>query len=480
MEKEKLAEISGRLVEILGGDSVESSGPRLVEYASDMTENPPHPPELVVFPGNTDQVSACLSIAQEYGVPVVPRVYNTNLGGLAIPQLGGIVIDLTKMNRIIEVNPDDLYMIIEPGVTQEDVHNLLEKDFPELRFGYSLAPPEVSVLANCIMDGLVNLSYRYGAMGQWVNGLEVVLPGGRVVRTGSSAVVESWHGEPPLPHLSSLFFNAFGTTGVVTKAAIQLWPRPEFEDRYFILCGDTTATERLILRLSRSEIPDDIGILSWPLGKLLFGNRKPLYRDPAEPLFIAYVSISSNRKTMINEKIACLRDLTGGLRDEGMKVEYPLNMDDLIRLEPSFAKFSRFPTRLDFLLDHEGEGLTWLGTYGPFSRWTEGAEFGMDLLLKNGMPPLVVSRPMWGGHFIVLRFIMMFDRSDGEELGKVRRLNRELFEKVIELGFIPYKTPPWAYRLLAERMDPAFRNLMEGISHLVDPHKIMNPGKWPI
>jgi glycolate oxidase len=480
MDEEKRRELARCLEEITGQGSVETKGPVLLEYSSDMTENEPHPPDVVVAPENVGQVSRIMALAHERSVPVVPRVYNTNLGGLAIPEQGGILLDLRRMKKILEVNPRDLYMIIEPGVTQADVHRFLEENHPGLRIGYSLAPPDVSVLANCLMDGLVNLSFRYGAMGQWVNGLEVVLPGGEVIRTGSSAVVSSWHGEPPLPHLSALFFNTFGTTGVVTKASVQVWPKPEFEEKFFVLAGDTAGTEQLLTDLARSELPDDIGVLSWPLGKLLFGNRKPLFRDEAEPLFFLYIALSSRRQAILREKISFLKDLVSEKRRQGLPMEEPFNMRDLVAIEPGFSRFSQFPTRLDFLLDHPGGGLTWLGTYGPMSQWARGVEEGMGILRANGMPPIVVTRPMWGGHFIVLRFIMMFDKSDRQEVEKVKRLQRELLGKVLERGFIPYKTPPWAYRMMVERMDPGFTRLMEKVRHLLDPRDIMNPGKWPV
>jgi glycolate oxidase len=480
MDEERRKDLVLRLEEITGPGSAETRGSVLLEYSSDMTENEPGLPDVIVAPETVGHVSRIMALAQERGVPVVPRLYNTNLGGLSIPERGGILLDMRKMRRILEVNPRDLYMVIEPGVTQEDVHRHLEEKYPALRFGYSLAPPDVSVLANCLMDGLVNLSFKYGATGQWVNGLEVVLPGGEVVRTGSSALVSSWHGEPPLPHLSALFYNTFGTAGVVTKASIQLWPRPEHEEKLFILSGDIPSTDRFLADLVRSEHPDDVGVLSWPLGKLLFGNRKPLFRDEGEPLFFFYIALSSNREAILREKVSFVMELASEMRRQGLSLEEPVRMDDLLTIEPAFARFASFPTRLDFLLDNPGGGLTWLGTYGPMSQWARGVEEGMALLLENGMPPIVVTRPMWGGHFIVLRFIMMFDKADRQEVEKVRRIQRELFTKVLPLGFIPYKTPPWAYRTMVEKLDPGFTRLMEKVRHLLDPRGIMNPGKWPV
>ncbi len=480
MDEALRREFAARLSDILGEDGVSTAGSDLVAAASDMTENEPHPPDVLAFARHPEQIPKVLALAHELGVPVIPRVYNTNLGGLAIAGRGGLLLDLTGMNRILEVNEEDLYMVIEPGVTQEDVRTLLDSDHPGLRFGYSLAPPEVSVLANCLMDGLVNLSYRFGAMGQWLNGLEVVLPGGEVVRTGSAAAVDSWHGDPPLPHLTALFLNSFGTGGVVTRAAVQLWPKPAFEERFFVLCRDFSGTNALMRELARSGLPDDIGVLSWPLGKLLFGNTKPTWRGEEEPLFFFYTSLSSPREAILEEKKAFLEEAVAKERRAGHGMEMPLAVADLVKIEPSFAKFSEFPARLDFLLDHGGGGLTWIGTYGPSSHWREGVEAGMSILEKSGRPPIVVTRPMWGGHYIVLRFIVMFDREDRGEVAKVRKICRALYEEVIELGFIPYKTPPWAYRLLAERMDPVFRRLMKGVKDLLDPKGIMNPDKWPV
>ncbi|MCH8872100.1 FAD-dependent oxidoreductase [candidate division KSB1 bacterium] len=125
----------------LGVEKVLDQADDLRDYSDDWTEIPGHPPDAVVIAKNVEDIQRVLKIANEYKTPVVPRVANTNIGGLAIPQRGGIVLDLTKMNQILEVNEKDMYAVIEPGVTWGDIKKCLAEKHPSLRFGYSLSPP---------------------------------------------------------------------------------------------------------------------------------------------------------------------------------------------------------------------------------------------------------------------------------------------------------------------------------------------------
>jgi FAD/FMN-containing dehydrogenase len=141
------------------------------------------------------------------------------------------------------------------------------------------------------------------------------------------------------------------------------------------------------------------------------------------------------------------------------------------------GKFAEFPTELDFLTDHGGGGLTWIGTYGPISRFEDGAEAGTAIMVRHGVPPMIVSRPMRGGHFGVLRFITVFDKADAAQVARVKAVNRELLAMCVEKGFVMYKTPRWAWQELAPRLDPAMLAMMQKVKDLLDPRGIMNPGR---
>lgn len=464
------------LVGALGRDRVILDPGVLREASEDLTEVPPGKAEAIIRPRDVEEVRKILTIAGRGGLAVVPMVANTNVGGLAVPDHGGIILDFREMNRIIEVNEKDLYMVIEPGVTWQDVRDHLDREHPGLRFGYSLGPPDSSVLCNCLLDGLTNISLKHGPTGDWINGIEVVLADGQVVRTGAMAMGGTGCSDAPAPDLTGLFVNMQGTTGIVTKMAIQVFPRPPHRSRGFILAYDVDATFAFARDLVREEICDDIGGLSWPTAKMLFGEERPTWRDPEEPLFFIYTDISAPREATFRAKRSALDALLEEHRGKGARLVGPLDLDEILPLEPRFAKFADFPTRLDFLLDRGG--LTWIGTYGPISRWEEGLKKGMAVMERRGFPPVVVTRPMRGGHFGVLRFIATFDKTKAAEVDAVREMNAELSDVTLGLGFVPYKTPAWVLRRHKDRLDGGFVALLEKIRSVLDPKGILNPGKW--
>jgi FAD/FMN-containing dehydrogenase len=134
--------------------------------------------------------------------------------------------------------------------------------------------------------------------------------------------------------------------------------------------------------------------------------------------------------------------------------------------------------KLSFLLDHPGGGLSWVGTYGPMDRLAEGARAGSRILLAHGFPPLVVMRPMKGGHFAVLRLIERFDRRDAEETERVRRANVALARALIDLSYVPYKCSAVLRDEVLPRLDPGFRDLLSRVRHALDPNGILNPDRW--
>ncbi len=449
----------------------------LKNYADDWTEIPGQMPDAVVRAKTVEDIQHVLKIANEHKIPVVPRVANTNIGGLAIPEKGGIVLDLTDMNRILEVNEKDMYAIIEPGVTWEDIKKCLAENHPSLRFGYSLSPPATSVLANCLMSGLTNLSLKHGTTADWINGFEAVLPNGEIIHTGIGAISDFWCSRVPMPDLVGLFVNFHGTTGIVTKLSVQLWPNHPFRKRFFVLAYDSDQMYDFINLLVRAEVCDDIGGLSWPVGKMLFDHKNPVYRDPAEPEQFLYMDVSAEYEDLFRVKLDIVDRLVKEQRNKGVRLESPLDLKKLVRIAPRFEKFADFPAELDFLLAQGG--LSWIGTFGPISQWKEGVRRGMTLMEEHGFPPIVVTRPMQGGHFGVLRFIEVFDKKDVEQVKRVTVLNQQLSDLVIELGFFPYKTPAWIIDRHRDKIDPNFLKLAGEVRKLLDPNGIMNPGKWP-
>lgn len=466
------------LVSIVGSERVFCDPATLEPYSQDMTENEPSMPGFVVKPDTVEEIQAIVKLANARRVPITPVVANTNVGGLALPAEGGIVMDLKGMNRILDVNTTEMYALIEPGVTFGQMREYLDMKHPDLTMGYPLSPPYASVMCNCLLDGLSNLSLRFGSTSELINGLEVVLPTGEVVRVGAPALSPLWFARGPLPDLAGLFVNWQGATGIVTKMAVQLWPKPRFRRRMFLLAYEADTPFEMLRRFSRTMIFDDLGALSWPLGKMLFGIHKPLEKDPDEPEFFIYIDVPANTQAEMKAKNEIIGGVIEEFRKQGATIEGPLDIDLLLRVDPSLKRFGEFPMTLDFLLDHPGKGLTWVGTYGPTEQWEEGTKRGRGIMLKHGFPPVIVARPMKSGHFAVLRFIVLFDKSQEEDLTRARRVNEELCDLVLDLGFIPYKAPRWMVERFQKRLDPAFIDLMKRIKQVMDPNRVMNPGRW--
>lgn len=474
--------VKDKLVNLFGADRVITAADKLHEYHDDYTELAGQDPAAVVFPTTTEEVAALVKLAREEGASITPRVANTNVGGLAIAAVGGIIADLTRMNRIVRVDADEMFAVIEPGVTQAQLKQyLLDHDIP-LTFGFSLAPPHVSVAANCLLDGLTNRSLKYGSMAQWISGVEAVLGDGSVVRTGSWSIrgIDPF-ARAPMPDLTGIFTCFQGTTGIVTQLAFQLWPKHPLEKRLFILGYDAAGVFGAVRKLCRLECCEDIGGLSWPSGKMMMGIQYPNpVPDPDEPKWFLYVDLAAEVDEEMALKERLLNNVLAEQRAAGHRLEEPLDVGTLVKVNPAMAPFADFPTELTFLTDHGGGGLSWMGTYGPLSRFAETSDRCSEIMVEHGYAPAIVSRPMRGGHFGVLRFLVTFDKSDSGQVQRVREVMHALLEAVTEAGFAMYKTPAWALQWLQDRIDPRAIELVRAIKKLTDPHRILNPGKWDL
>jgi glycolate oxidase len=472
------AVLETRFAEAAGSaDRVVADRESLAAYESDLTENPAGRAELAVKPTTVEQIQEIVRLAAADGIPLIPCVARTNVGGLAIPSSGGVVVDMTDMNHVVELDRENMYALIEPGVTFGQLKELLDREAPELIVSFPLSPIYASVLANALLDGLGNLSLRFGTSSEQIGGLEAVLPDGRLVRTGTAAISSRWMSRAPLPDLTGLFVNWQGTTGIVTKLAMQLWPRPKLTRRLFIAASDMRRAFELVRELARTELCRDLGLISWPAGKMLLGVPRPLARDPDEPEVFIYLDVGASEEEELSYKERAIRRAVKAHRQAGLPIAATIPMEDLIAAAPSFGRFAEFPMTLDFLLDYPGGGLTWVGTYGPTAAWGQGAARGAALMSERGFPPMIVSRPMKRGHFGVLRFVCCFDRGDADEIERVRSLVRELLEISLELDFVPYKAPDWMWQAMASRTDPGLRELMARVKQMLDPAGIMNPGR---
>ncbi len=207
------------LTKIVGRESVLSDMKDLIAYSYDATPRQ-EMPEVIVFPHNTAEVSAVMKAAHREKIPVVPRGAGTNLSGGTIPIKGGIILETSRMNRILEIDTANRRVVVEPGVVNLDLQNALAP----LGFFY---PPDPASQKTSTLGGNIGenaggpLCLRYGVTSKYVCGMEVVLATGEVVDIGSYA------DDPAGYDLRGLFIGSEGILGMATKLILHIIPKPE-------------------------------------------------------------------------------------------------------------------------------------------------------------------------------------------------------------------------------------------------------------
>lgn len=213
-------DVLNRLASIVGAKRVITSEDELALYNGDATPKR-QVPAVVVSAGSAAEVSQVLRLANDYLVPVVPREAGTSLSGGSTPVPGCILLLTDRMDRIVEVDSDNLTATVQSGVILSHFRQTVE--------GKGLFyPPDPSSMEAATIGGTVAegaggpRSVKYGTTKDYVIGLEVVLPTGEIIRTGGKAV-KSVSGYD----LTHLFVGSEGTLGVVTEATVRLRPLPE-------------------------------------------------------------------------------------------------------------------------------------------------------------------------------------------------------------------------------------------------------------
>ncbi|WP_418473911.1 FAD-binding oxidoreductase [Desulfovibrio sp.] len=214
-------EFKEKIEALLGTDRSSFAPEDLIAYSYDANTEKRAMPEGVVLPESVAEVSAILKLANEYEVPVTPRGGASGYTGGVVPVEGGIIMAMDRFNKILEIDRDNFLAIVEPGVITKTLQEEVDK------IGLMYPPDPASTAFSTIGGNIAENSgglraVKYGVTKNYVMGLEVVLPTGEVVRTGSKCIKDVVG-----YNLTELFVGSEGTLGVITKAVIKIVPKPE-------------------------------------------------------------------------------------------------------------------------------------------------------------------------------------------------------------------------------------------------------------
>src|SRR4030042_3294873 len=219
---------------IAGKENVFEDKETRICYSYDAT-NIKYLPDLVVYPRTREQIAAILKLANEARFPGISRGAGTGFTGGTLPVEGGVILVLTKMNRILQIDPDNLLAIVEPGVVTADLQKEVEK------MGLFFPPDPASLKSSTLGGNVAECAggpraVKYGVTKDYVLGLEAVLPTGGIISTGVQTV-KSVVGYD----LTKLLVGSEGTLGIITKIILRLIPLPKAKRTLLALFPDIEA-----------------------------------------------------------------------------------------------------------------------------------------------------------------------------------------------------------------------------------------------
>ncbi len=197
-----------------------STGPSVLDqHSHDEAYTKPVLPDAVAFPETTEEVSQILRICSKHGCPVVPYGVGSSLEGHIVPVQGGVTVDTSRMNTVLQINQSDLDAVVEPGVTRVQLNEALRAT----GLMFTVDPgADASLGGMAATRASGTNTVRYGTMADNVLALEVVLPDGQIIETGSRARKSSTGYD-----LTHLFIGSEGTLGIITKLTVKLYGQPE-------------------------------------------------------------------------------------------------------------------------------------------------------------------------------------------------------------------------------------------------------------
>ncbi len=448
-----------QLKKIVGEDSILTAKEDLATYAYDGTTTWSHPPDVVVLPTTTAQISAILKLANEKKIPVTPRGSGTNISGGSVPIKGGIVLCTTKMNRILEINAANLTATVEPGVVLQDFNTLVAK-------ANLFYPPDPQSFLGCTLGGTVAensggpLCIKYGVTKQYVLGLEIVLSDGYVLNIGGTTV-KNRTGYDLVP----LFTGSEGTLGIITKIVLRLVPKPAAKRTLIAIFDDMTLAGSVVSKILANRIvPAKIEFVDNFVIRRI--EEKMQMGLPVDANTMLLIDVDGSPAAVDSEAEQVLALLHEG----GAKMARQAKDDDEAALYWK-ARSAGFAAIYSAARTVVAEDVT-----VPRDRLSDFIKKLDELSKKSGFAIVLIGHA-GDGNIHPSVFTNSRDKKDLERLDETLT---EIFEAALELGGTlsgEHGIGLEKKRLLAKALDPRAIDIMRQIKGILDPNGIMNPDK---
>jgi FAD/FMN-containing dehydrogenase len=459
-----MTDIALQLAEVVGERFVSNNPEDAFFYARDPGLMPAHKPDYVVVPKTVEEIQGIVRLANKEKIPIVPMGAGMSLTGLVIPLRGGIVIDMKRMNSIIEVNEKARYVIVEGGTSHGALKAYLDKRYPRLRHSMPDSPATATVAANVMIHGQGRLTQQYGFNSDMVSGLEVVLPSGEICTIGSCAMSPYWFTKgAPLPDLTGLFLGWFGTTGIITKVGLKLYPRKKMRDVEVFVTDREALVPDMVYELTHTEMVEDINIFAQPMPMIFRYNHH----------ITLFITGDTDEELEFKRKMVwnCLDGFIKR-KDGGFMSVPPVMKPTLLDMpQRSVSRFADVK---------KGGGFEYSGPIIPVEKYPECARKVTELASQYDLAYSAMARVIGRSHSMMFGFAFTFNRADPHMVERTSKALEEVSKFALESGGVFWKATVDEQRRALEKMDPVTRDLMKMIKGNLDPLGIMNPGNWEI
>jgi len=414
-------------------------------------------PAGIIWPMDTQEVAEIMSWCYASDIPVTPWGAGTSTEGNPVPARGGLVMDLTRMDQILAVRPQDLQVDVQPGVLRKKLNHRLGQH--GLFF-----PPDPG--ADATIGGMIanNASgvqtVKYGATKDYVMRLTVVLPQGDVITTGCRAPKSSSGYD-----LTRLFVGSEGTLGVVTEATLRLAGIPAHHLAATITFDKLeAASEAVAIMIGSGLEPAALELLTPGLIRLM-NAEKDLGLPEAPALFCEFHGIS---KATLKETAELTRELCEDCGATGLQ----FGVEESERKNLWRARHEAWET---IHRAHPGKETLIVDAAVPISRYPEMVVFSQGLVDEHQVAGYVFGHAGDGN----LHVVMAGDPNDVSEWSALEAINHRIVERAIELGGTctgEHGVGIGKRKFMQQEHGPSYE-LMRRIKDLIDPKGLMNPGK---
>ena len=470
-----------QLRDIVGADYVSDDQETLALFAKDYSLTPPKTPAAVVKPGCTEDVQALVKWANTANTPLVASSSGVHFWGATLPEQGGVVVDFSRMDKVLEIDTKNRRVKIQPGVTWQQLNEAL-KEHDQMALNPLFPHPKVSALTSSLeREPMLIPKYEYGDP---VLTSEIVLGNGDLFRTGMAAAKETEGVYPEGPGIDfyRFFIGAQGTMGLTCWQNLKTEYRPTEQKVYFVAFDELEQAADPIYRLQRRHVGNECFVLSrFMLAQLLCDEFPKDFSTLMESLpayTLVLVIAGAPRRPL--ERIAYEEEAlmevadqltfrpvktVGGVAGLGATIldklrNLPDDPEDYwkIRFKGSSQDVS-FITTMDRAQFYTDTAMGYAASYG-----------------LNINEVGVYMQPLERGRACHLSFSFPCDLDDERDVARVRDLYVSLSDKLIDDGALftrPYG--PWAD--MVYRRASTYSWTLKELKKIFDPNGILNPGK---